>query len=47
MSWNEKTVLVTGGTGSFGKNFTEVMLKKYRPKKYYAKKNCKTVNRSL
>jgi UDP-N-acetylglucosamine 4,6-dehydratase len=33
MNWEEKTVLVTGGTGSFGKKFTEIMLKKYHPKK--------------
>jgi UDP-N-acetylglucosamine 4,6-dehydratase len=28
-----KTVLITGGTGSFGKKFTEIVLKKYKPKK--------------
>lgn len=28
-----KTVLITGGTGSFGKKFTEVVLKKYKPKR--------------
>jgi UDP-N-acetylglucosamine 4,6-dehydratase len=33
MSWNDKTILVTGGTGSFGKKFTEVMLREYHPKK--------------
>jgi len=33
MDWKKKTVLITGGTGSFGKKFTEVMLAKYRPKK--------------
>ncbi len=27
------TVLITGGTGSFGKKFTEMTLKKYKPKK--------------
>lgn len=26
---NRKTVLITGGTGSFGKKFTEIVLKKY------------------
>lgn len=31
--FKNKTVLITGGTGSFGKKFTEVVLKKYRPKK--------------
>ena len=30
---NNKVILVTGGTGSFGKKFTEMVLKKYRPKK--------------
>lgn len=33
IAWNESVVLVTGGTGSFGKKFTEVMLKTHRPKK--------------
>ena len=33
MNWHNLTVLVTGGTGSFGKKFTETMLRKYRPKK--------------
>ena len=28
-----KTILVTGGTGSFGKKFVEVMVKEYRPEK--------------
>ena len=28
-----KTILITGGTGSFGKKFTEIVLKKYKPKK--------------
>lgn len=27
MNWNDKTVLVTGGTGSFGNKFAEVILK--------------------
>jgi len=30
---NGKTILITGGTGSFGKKFTEIVLKKYKPKK--------------
>ncbi len=30
---NEKTILVTGGTGSFGKKFTEILFKRYKPKK--------------
>lgn len=33
MNWQEKTVLITGGTGSFGKKFIEVMLAEYQPKK--------------
>ncbi|MBK8905706.1 MAG: UDP-N-acetylglucosamine 4,6-dehydratase (inverting) [Anaerolineaceae bacterium] len=33
MNWQDKTVLVTGGTGSFGKKFAEIMLTEYRPKK--------------
>ncbi|HRK62370.1 MAG TPA: UDP-N-acetylglucosamine 4,6-dehydratase (inverting) [Candidatus Omnitrophota bacterium] len=28
-----KTILITGGTGSFGKKFTEMVLKKFKPKK--------------
>ena len=31
--FNNKVVLITGGTGSFGKAFTEVVLKRYKPKK--------------
>lgn len=30
---NNKIVLVTGGTGSFGRKFAETILKRYRPKK--------------
>lgn len=33
MDWREKTVLVTGGTGSFGRKFAEIMLREFRPKK--------------
>jgi UDP-N-acetylglucosamine 4,6-dehydratase len=33
MNWNEKVVLVTGGTGSFGKKFIQVMLDEYHPAK--------------
>ncbi len=33
MNWNTKSVLITGGTGSFGRKFTEVMLRDYQPKK--------------
>ena len=31
--FNNKIVLITGGTGSFGKKFVEIVLKKYKPKK--------------
>lgn len=30
---NDKTVLITGGTGSFGRKFVEVALRDYRPRK--------------
>ncbi|MFH1957630.1 MAG: UDP-N-acetylglucosamine 4,6-dehydratase (inverting) [bacterium] len=30
---NGKVILITGGTGSFGKKFTEIVLRKYKPKK--------------
>ena len=33
MEWNDKNVLVTGGTGSFGKKFIEVMLHEFHPAK--------------
>jgi UDP-N-acetylglucosamine 4,6-dehydratase len=33
MNWQESVVLVTGGTGSFGKKFIEIMLQDYHPKK--------------
>ena len=33
MDLNNKTILVTGGTGSFGKKFLETALNKYKPKK--------------
>lgn len=31
--FDDKTILVTGGTGSFGKKFIEILLSKYHPKK--------------
>ena len=31
--FNGKNILITGGTGSFGKKYTEILLKKYRPNK--------------
>ena len=30
---DNKTILITGGTGSFGFNFTETILKNFHPKK--------------
>ncbi len=33
MNWSELTVLLTGGTGSFGKKFTELVLRDCAPKK--------------
>ena len=30
---NDKVILITGGTGSFGKKFTKMTLEKYKPKK--------------
>lgn len=33
LDWSSQTVLITGGTGSFGRKFVEVMLTRYRPKK--------------
>jgi UDP-N-acetylglucosamine 4,6-dehydratase/5-epimerase len=33
MDWKNKTILITGGTGSFGKKFVEIALENYRPKK--------------
>lgn len=31
--FNDKVILITGGTGSFGKKCTEIILKRYKPKK--------------
>lgn len=33
MDWKDKVVLVTGGTGSFGKKFIEILLAEYNPAK--------------
>ncbi len=33
MNWQKQVVLVTGGTGSFGKKLVEVMLNEYHPQK--------------
>lgn len=31
--FNNQTILITGGTGSFGKKYTQIILNKYKPKK--------------
>src|SRR5213594_3756361 len=31
VNWSKESVLVTGGTGSFGKKFAEIMLREYQP----------------
>jgi UDP-N-acetylglucosamine 4,6-dehydratase/5-epimerase len=31
--FNDKSILITGGTGSFGKKYTETLLKRFKPKK--------------
>lgn len=33
MNWSEQVVLITGGTGSFGKKFVEIMLREHHPLK--------------
>jgi UDP-N-acetylglucosamine 4,6-dehydratase len=33
MDWKNQIILVTGGTGSFGKKFVEIMLSEYQPAK--------------
>src|SRR3954454_15240494 len=33
MSLDNKVILITGGTGSFGKKFTELVLRDHKPKK--------------
>jgi UDP-N-acetylglucosamine 4,6-dehydratase len=33
MNWSDQVVLVTGGTGSFGRKFVEIMLREYGPKR--------------
>ncbi|MDP6426248.1 MAG: polysaccharide biosynthesis protein, partial [Dehalococcoidia bacterium] len=30
---NDKAILITGGTGSFGKKYTRTLLDRYKPKK--------------
>ncbi|MFZ3131845.1 MAG: polysaccharide biosynthesis protein, partial [Desulfosporosinus sp.] len=31
--FNNKSILITGGTGSFGKQYVETILERYKPKK--------------
>ena len=31
--FNDKNILITGGTGSFGKKYTKILLEKYKPNK--------------
>ncbi len=31
--FNGKNILITGGTGSFGKKYTQILLEKYNPNK--------------
>ena len=31
--FNNLSIMITGGTGSFGYSFTELIIKKYKPKK--------------
>ena len=33
VNWSQESVLITGGTGSFGKKFTEIMLRDYHPRR--------------
>jgi UDP-N-acetylglucosamine 4,6-dehydratase/5-epimerase len=33
INWSQQSVLVTGGTGSFGKKFVEIMLRHYQPQR--------------
>src|SRR4030081_2088137 len=33
MDWSELSVLITGGSGSFGKKFTEIMLRDFHPRR--------------
>ena len=33
MNWSQQSVLITGGTGSFGRKFVELVLRDLRPRK--------------
>ena len=43
IDWKSASVLVTGGTGSFGRKFVEIMLPEYNPRKLivYSRDECK------
>ena len=47
--FNNKTVMITGGTGSFGKHFINYILNKYKTKKIiiYSRDEMKQWNLSL
>jgi len=31
--FNDQVILITGGTGSFGKKYTQIILERFKPKK--------------
>src|SRR5258707_4756571 len=33
VNWSQESILVTGGTGSFGKKFVEIMLREFQPQR--------------
>jgi UDP-N-acetylglucosamine 4,6-dehydratase len=33
LNWSQQSILITGGTGSFGKKFVEIMLRDYQPQR--------------
>src|SRR5712691_3258214 len=33
LNWSQESILVTGGTGSFGKKFVDIMLRDYQPQR--------------
>lgn len=39
MTLENKTILITGGIGSFGQKFTEIILKEHNPKSVRIKDN--------
>jgi len=42
--FNNKNILITGGTGSFGKKYTEIILSKYKPVRNTLKSFCLNIN---